>query len=69
MRIQLLAEWVARLQGWPEAGMGYHLVDATFADGRVLPFISVWNGEWLDVPETFADAVVTNLVPWYPTQL
>jgi hypothetical protein len=45
----------------PESGVGYQCVDVRFADGRQVENPVVFNGEQLDVPDTFAGAEVQEL--------
>lgn len=61
MRIRLDKRWVDRLVTLPESGMGYQRVDVKMSDGRELTNAVVLNCEWLEVPNDFEAATVTDI--------
>jgi hypothetical protein len=61
MRIKLGQRWIDLLRKEPESGMGYQRVDVRFADGRQLENATVFNAEYLDVPDALAGAEVEQL--------
>lgn len=50
MIYKLSKVWRKVLQGWPEAGMGYHKVEVEFDDGMLLSGVIARNCEELDLP-------------------
>jgi hypothetical protein len=62
MRIKLPQQWIDYLLKKPESGMGYQRVDVRFVDGRHLGNAVVLNAELLEVPDTFAQAEVRELM-------
>ena len=61
MRIKLDQKWIDRLLTWPESGMGFQRVDVTMADGREINDATVLNAEWLELPQEFARATITDI--------
>lgn len=52
--------WKLRMEALPETGMGYHVVDITFADGRKLSSVLVFNSE-IVVGDEFAQAEIAAI--------
>jgi hypothetical protein len=52
MQLQLQSAIVSRLLRFPEDGMGYQIVDLVLVDGRVIPNVTVLNGEIANLPES-----------------
>lgn len=52
MVVQLDHRWTEYLQPIPESGMGYQLVDVTLRSGECLSKLPVFNGEYLELPDS-----------------
>jgi hypothetical protein len=66
MWVQLTKKkWLKKMASMPENGMGYHIVDVTLRDGRIIKKTRVLNGEVLQVPGTynFLEKDITDIKP------
>ena len=52
MVVHLDPKWTKHLEASPESGMGYQLVDVTLRSGEHLSKLPVFNGEYLEVPDS-----------------
>jgi hypothetical protein len=52
MHLQLKSKIVDRLLALPESGMGYQVVDLVLADGRIIPNVTILNGEIATLPDS-----------------
>ena len=52
MQLQLKSKIVDRLLALPESGMGYQIVDLVLSDGRVIPNVTILNGELATLPDS-----------------
>lgn len=58
MRKQLPKEWIDRLLGMPESGMGYQRVDIFFTDGSTEHDCVVFNAEEAEMPDVSAGKTI-----------
>ncbi|HUJ10750.1 MAG TPA: hypothetical protein VL171_12045 [Verrucomicrobiae bacterium] len=61
MKIKLEQQWIEKLLGWPESGMGYQRVDLRLADGREVKDVPVFNAEEVEVPDEFAGVSIKDI--------
>ena len=52
MHLQLKSKIVDRLLALPESGMGYQVVDLVLSDGRIIPNVTILNGETATLPDS-----------------
>ena len=52
MHLQLKSKIVDRLLALPESGMGYQVVDLVLSDGRIIPNVTILNGEIATLPDS-----------------
>ena len=55
MQLELRRELIDRLINMPETGMGYQIVDLLLADGRVVPNVTIFNCEVVNLPDAFVN--------------
>ena len=62
MLVHLRAELDRKLEGLPESGMGYQVVDLILSDGRKLRNVVVFNAEEAQVAENLlGDAEISDV--------
>jgi len=61
INLKIGGRWHKRLQGLPESGMGYQIVDITLNDGRVLKRIIISNAENVYLPDGYDESDIAEI--------
>lgn len=61
MTLKLLKHWTKQLLKYPEAGMGYQLVDVMLQSGEVIKRVVVLNATVLVLPDKYSEVRLTDI--------